>query len=93
MCYQRGAQTKAKSSQTGRCKSCYAIKPPIREGATKPVRDSEDVTTSNRDGHIPVPIHHRLIPPPRRPPVFVLRPIERARRDPGRCGGSDVARK
>ena len=38
-----------------------------------------------------VPIHHRPIPPSRSQFVFVLRPIQRARRCPGRYRGRDVA--
>ena len=42
--------------------------------------ESEGRTTSNRQGHAPLPIHHRPIPSSRSQCVFGLRPMQRARR-------------
>jgi len=47
--------------------------------------------TSNRNNHVPLPIHHRPIPSSRSRSVFVLRPAQRARHRPGRCRGRDIA--
>jgi len=77
-CGQRHPPTKTNTARIVACNK----KPPSHAEV-----GSEGGTTSNRQGHAPLPIHHRHVPSSRSQCVFVfgLRPMLRARRRPWRC--------